>query len=207
VVLAEPLVDAGGVEAFLRNHYQPVFPRWQRDAGVPSLLDDLTRLMTHPPDGAFIAMGIGYKESALKNLCNREPREPEFLRGYCVAPARLIPLARDHFGKGFCQFAAPWLARYLVQARARNTGLRDIGANLGNHAFVMVPRDGGEIIVDGTWRQFAGPLGIANPGALSTILVADRTQVGAVLKRLGAQDNEKSRTLVRFYGGDPTQLQ
>ncbi|XXF75399.1 hypothetical protein P2318_20270 [Myxococcaceae bacterium GXIMD 01537] len=192
---------------FLTNHYRDVFPRWRRDAGVPSLLNDLTRLMTHPPDDAFIAMGIGYKESALMQLCNREEREPEFLRGYCPAPARLIPLAKDHFGKGFCQFAAPWLAKYLGQAHARDTGLKDIGAKLGNHAFVKVPHDGGEIIVDGTWRQFAGPLGIANPRDLPTILVADSTQIGTVLRGLGAQNNEKSRTLVRFYGGDPAQLQ
>ncbi|WNG61223.1 hypothetical protein F0U59_45830 [Archangium gephyra] len=188
------------------ERYRADFSRWRRDASVPSLLEDLNRLMTDPPVDAFIAMGVGYKESALKNLCNIEPRTPEFLRSYCPAPARLAQLSQGHLGKGYCQFAAAWLAKYLHAAHARSSGLRDIGHKLGNHAFVTLrDEQGTEIIVDGTWRQFVGVLGIAVPPP-NTILVATRAQIGSVLKQLGAANNEDARTLVKFYGGNPLQL-
>jgi hypothetical protein len=205
VVVAPRLVSSMEVETFLVDHYRDVFPHWARTAHV-ALEDDLATLMTHPPDDAFSAMGVGYKESALKNLCNRGDREEAFLRDYCPTLDRLVPLARDSAGKGFCQFAAPWLARYLNVVHARSTGLRDMGGGLGNHAYTLVPNGGDDIVVDGTWRQFAAVLGIAHFGTCATILVGPRSRIGAVLKARGAADNEHSRRLVRFYGGNPDQL-
>lgn len=192
---------------FLQEHYRETFPAWQRNP-ERSLLDDLTRLMTHPPDHVFRAMAVGYKESALAYLCNIERRTAEALRAELPAltSPTMMSLARDSLGKGYCQYVAPWLAHYLRSVNGRTKPLRDI-RGLGNHACTTVRDEGHTIIVDGTWRQFSAAIGIETEiDELPTILVGRADEIGAILKQLGARNTPKAKALVAFYGGNPDQL-
>jgi hypothetical protein len=208
---AKPQVYKTQAAAYIRERYRQYITSWECPANG-DLYAGLCGLMNNPPEAAYFAVAMGHQEANALNFIKNNPVDRDLLDARFPltdeTPATLRMLATDSQGKFKCHFVAYWLRKFLSAVKAEQQQLTDINRHLGNHSFVRVPYDNDCVVVDGTWRQYKGDLGIELPTAdLPMILVAKRRELGTLLKtRFQAKNTSKARSLVKFWGGIADQL-
>jgi len=150
-------------------------PQFQRDDSL-SKLENLQRL--NSMDSPFLVMARGAIRMGLENSLNNGG---EVRRFSDPVPEKEIESAKGAKYQGACEYVASELARFLGDGAMAT---RLISLRGGNHSFVHTSdENGGRVVVDPSWRQFVGELGITHSlDELPSILVGTPDQIKTYLE-------------------------